>query len=236
MSSDEKHNNHESEFEWERLMRRNDKLAARYFTLLERFSELPAGDEMIAERMNLKADPDFIDCDFDCKNCTDRWNCDFAEVSAWMVDEDFPDDDLTGEDSNEEDGLFTDNTIFYESNSTFQALRHCAFGWSNIYAAILPPEKRREGLNIVFCLGRALAYLSFAVGEGAYEEKGASIALLKRTIWLINKVVGDMDELKTQYSQLGDIIQAMEEQLLKVRNEIFDLLIKFRDNKSIESE
>lgn len=237
-NSDEQHNHNGSEFDWERTLRRSDKLAAKYFTLLERFSELPDGDAMIAEQLNRSPDSALSDCDFDCENCSHRWNCDFAEVSAWMEQEDLPaeddDDDVFGN-TDAEDSLSSENSIFYESNDTFQALRYCAFGWSNIYAAVLPPEKRREGLNIVFYLGRALAYLSFAVGEGVYEERGAGIALLKRALWLINKVIGDMNELKSQYTQLGDIIKAMEDQLLKVRNDIFNLLLQFRekDNRAI---
>ncbi len=188
-----------NEFEWEQALRDSDEYAARYFRLLQRFCDLPNSDALIAAHLEHNAESRFPDCDFNCESCPHRWECEFAAVQDWDPGfeeaEDF-ENEAEEEDENQDSkagggaGIEPGDPLFYETTGVFNTLRQASIGWCNVYAAVLPQDARKDGLKILYHLGRALAYVAYSVGEGLYEQPAESAAFAKRALDQLNQAIG----------------------------------------------
>jgi hypothetical protein len=229
--SDNLHHDDWDEFDWERSLRDSDRYAARYFELLTRFCDLPGADELIADRMGPDFEENLPDCSYDCDTCEDRWDCEFAQPQEWLTQK----PGGTGADEEEEDDGDDDRPIergddlFYETHPAFHVLRQTALGWCNIYAAVLPPEARKPGLRILFEIGRALANLSYSIGNGLYEQPSASIAFAKRSLAHLNAALGEIARLTQDRQRLAKLLRAIRGHLLKARQAVVDHLQECRE-------
>lgn len=226
------------EFEWEQALRDSDDYARRYFQLLERFSDLPAANELITAYLGRGAGDD--DCSFDCDQCEERWSCDLSLANEWNTAADNEwDEEEDGEDDDDEEGgtdfergdegpVEPGDTYFYESDNRFKLLRQVALGWCNVYAAILPPESRRIGIKALFHLGRALGNLSYSIGDGLYEHPAASVAFAKRALGHLNAALGAMHQLTSEKARLAPLLGAMRQHVFKSRSAVFDHLQECR--------
>lgn len=223
------------EYGWERALRESDDYASRYMLLLKRFCDLPEANELIAERMG----PDFRDklpaCELDCEDCDQRWQCEFGAPLDWTPPgmDDFGDAD---DDVDSDEPLKPGDALFYEADPTFNVLRQTALGWCNIHSVILPPESRRRGLRILYFIGRALANLSYSIGNGLYEQPAGSVAFAKRSASQVNAALGELQELIREKTRLARLLGAMQNHLLKARGAVVDHLQRCREelNKSAE--
>ncbi|MDT8391593.1 MAG: hypothetical protein RRC34_13910 [Lentisphaeria bacterium] len=223
------------EFRWEKALREGDIAAAKYFHLLKRFADLPAADELISDRMGPDFEDDMPDCDFDCDTCSDRWQCEFAPPLDWEMADDRDEDDEDDEDEGPEQSeapLEPGDSLFYETRPVFRSLRQVALGWSNVYAVILPDACRPEGLKVLFNIGRALAYLSGAIGDGLYEQPARNLAFGKRALAAINTSLGGMDELIQRQPKLKNLLAAMRKHLLVARQGTVDQVQRTRKRLS----
>lgn len=219
-----------NEFRWEKALREGDETAAKYFRLLKRFADLPAADELISDRMGPDFEEEMPDCDFDCDNCAERWNCEYATPLDW---ETFDDPQEEDDEDDEDDGHSNSppepgDALYFETRPAFRTLRQVAFGWCNVYAVILPKDCRQLGLKALYYLGRALAYLSCSIGDGLYEQPARSVAFAKRAIGAINTSLGVMDEVVAAKPHLDRLLQAMRRHLLVARQAAVDHLSKCR--------
>jgi hypothetical protein len=217
------------EFRWEQVLKEGDEGAAKYFRLLNRFADLPAAEELISERMGPDFDDEMPDCDFDCEECANRWNCEYCQPLDWETlrddeEDEEEDDDDTEDASPPEPG----DALFFETRPAFRSLRQVGLGWCNVYAVILPAESRANGLKVLYYLGRALAYLSCSIGDGLYEYPARSVAFAKRALASINLALGVMEELVDDKPQLDKLLQAMRKHLLVARQASVDHLHKCR--------
>jgi len=216
------------EFRWEQALKEGDASAAKYFRLLKRFADLPAADELISDRMGPDFEDDMPDCDFDCDECTSRWNCEFSPPLDWETFNDRDDEDDEDSDSHSDSPPEPGDSLFYETRPAFRSLRQVALGWCNVYAVILPAEGRDKGLKVLYYVGRALAYLSCSIGDGLYEQPARSIAFGKRALWAVNTSLGLMDDLIADRPQLEKLLSAMRKHLLVARQAAVDHLHKCR--------
>jgi len=220
------------EFEWERSLRDSDGYAARYFELLRRFCDLPAAEDLIADRMGSDFDDRLPECEWDCETCDRRWDCEYAMTQEWVAqrgDGDDEDDDEEDEDEGDDGPIEPGDSLFYETDPAFNALRQTALGWCNIYAAVLPPEARRLGLRVLFNIGRSLANLSYSIGNGLYENPAGSIAFAKRSLAHLNDALGDLARLTQDRQRLSRLLTAMRGHLLKARQAVVDHLDNCRE-------
>lgn len=219
------------EYEWEKALRESDKYAARYFKLLKRFCDLPAGNELIEKYMGPEFSNHGPECDFDCDTCKDRWTCDFA------INDDDNDDDWNDMPSLEEFEQAEDapvpaepgDILFYEAAPPFIILRQTSIGWSNIYAAILPPDSRLKGLRILYELGRSLANIAYSVGDGLYEQPAGSVAFAKRSLNHLNRGMGLLKNLTKEKPRLHPLIQTIQGHMLKSREMVLQHLNDCRE-------
>lgn len=208
------------EFDWERALRESDRYAARYFQLLRRFYDLPAGNDLIADRMSEGETPD-PDCDFDCDNCDFRWNCEFAMSNDWITGTEEDDDELPGFLDDDEDDV---DPFHFEKHPVFVQLRQAVMGWCNIYSVMLPPEARARGLQALYQLGRSLATLAYSIDEDYYQQPAASVAFAKRSLAHLNQGLGLVERISREGPKLQRLMRAIREHLLKVREKMLEHL------------
>ncbi len=235
------------EFEWEQALRLSDTFAARYFQLLRRFAELPDSHELIVQQLGGESQPpeanaltDLPDCDLDCANCPQRWQCDLAidaEGFESYLDDDSNDPlqgqegegfrssdqempDFGNEPDDEATGTEPGDLFYYENTQAFMLLKRATLGWCNIYAALLPGEHRLKGLTVLYHQGRALSNLAYSIGDGLYTQPGASIAFAKRTLGHVNAAIGCIGELKTMTTKLQKLLDTVRSELLRAREMI----------------
>ncbi len=221
-----------NEFEWERALRESDDYARRYFQLLDRFSELPGANQLIAAYIGRGMENG--DCALDCDQCEQRWSCEMSLANEWNTASDLDwndDEDEDGPDSvDDHDGgeRQPGGAYFYESDSRFKLVRQVVLGWCNVYAAILPRESRRTGLKILFHLGRALGNLSYSIGDGMFDHPGAAVAFAKRSLDHLNRALGMLQSLVEEKPRLAPLLGAMKQHILKARGAVFDHLQECR--------
>jgi len=220
------------EFQWELALRDGDEYAAKYFRLLQRFCDLPDSDELITEQLEKDIRQKYPDCDFHCETCPHRWECKFVVVQDWdpgvFEEEDMED---AGDSENEEDDrrrIEPGDPLYYETTPVFITLRQTAMGWCNVYAAVLPQEARSIGLKILCHIGRALAYVSYSIGDGLYEQPGASTAFAKRALAQMNAALGRLMEMTRKRPRLEPLIAAVRRQLFASREAVLELLDECR--------
>lgn len=228
------------EFQWELALRDGDEYAARYFRLLQRFCDLPDSEELITEQLEKEIRQKFPDCDFHCETCPHRWECQYANVQDWDAggfDEEDIENDADG-DGEEEDRrrIEPGDPLYYETTPVFITLRQTAMGWCNVYAAVLPQEARSVGLKILCHIGRALAYVSYSVGDGLYEQPGASIAFGKRALGQINAAIGRLLEMTRERPRLEPLTAAVRRQLFASREAVIELLDACRQHRDGDSD
>jgi hypothetical protein len=213
---------------WERALREGDGTAAKYFQLLRRFADLPAADELISDRMGPEFEDELPDCDFNCEECTSRWECEYSAPLDWDTAGEREEEDGEEDESVAEGPPEPGDSLFFETRPAFRSLRQVAMGWCNVYAVILPPECRSLGLKVLYYLGRALAYLSCSIGDGLYAQPARSVAFGKRALATINVSLGVMDQLIEKRPQLEKLLCAMRRHLLVARQAAVDHLQRCR--------
>ncbi|MFW5802456.1 MAG: hypothetical protein ACOCWJ_00930 [Verrucomicrobiota bacterium] len=213
-----------NEYEWEQALRESDQYASRYMRLLRRFSDLPGGQDLIAERME-SASTALPTCDFDCDSCEHRWNCEFAMPHDWMLGE-IPDIDEDEEDLLDDEN--DDGGLLYEKDVTFALLRQMTLGWCNVYAAVLPAEQRGPALTVLYHLGRALGNLAYTLEETDAEQPDAGIAFLKRCQNHLNEALGIMNRLGQESARHERLMKALRKHLMEAREGVLRHLEKRR--------
>jgi hypothetical protein len=225
-----------NEFDWERALRESDNYAARYFRLLQRFCDLPGADDLITRQLarEFNADQALPDCDGDCASCDLRWNCEFALHTEWDMgrgyggmDEEMAAGEMADDEAGESDVEALEagtkgDPLFFETSPTFHLLRQTALGWCNVYSVILPGEAAETGLRILYHIGRALANLSYSIGDGLYEQPKANIAFGKRCLEELNTSLGLIQSLTAERPRLGRLLLVIQQHLLRTRQEVID--------------
>lgn len=202
-----------NEFDWERALRESDEQARKYVQLLQRFCDLPGSEELIARQMG---------------GSFDQMLPDFSFETDWDLDG--LNEELEGEiDDDSDDG--DDDVLFYERDPVFSSLRQAAVGWCNVYAAILPEEARRDGLNVLYYIGRALANLSFGIDDGAYEHPAGSIAFAKRSLACLNRAIGTLDRIVQAHPRYEELLRTIRNHLVGCTDGLTDHIQRARTTK-----
>jgi hypothetical protein len=214
-----------TEFDWEEALRESDEMAERYFRLLQRFSDLPSADDLIARHMGPDFDGAMLDMDPGPDSLLNDWPDD-DNASAWH---DHPPGQESAEDNGEE--AEQEQPLFYETDPVFIALRQNAVGWCNVYAAILPREARARGLQVLYHLGRSLANLAYSIDDGTYEQPAASIAFGKRSLASLNLALRELDLLIHEHRRLHQLLKTMRKHLIECVDRVVDHIARCRNRQ-----
>lgn len=215
-----------TEFDWEEALRESDTMAERYFQLLKRFSDLPSGDELIAKHMGPEFDPAMLDMDMDTAADYDLADWPGDDNSGQWRDSD---GDLENGDPGEPSEQ--EQTLYYETDPVFIALRQNAVGWCNVYAAILPREARERGLKVLYHLGRSLANLAYSIDDGTYEQPAASVAFAKRSLASLNLALRELELLIHEHRRLHQLLKTMRKHLIECVDRVVDHLNRCRNRQ-----
>ncbi|MFA6929169.1 MAG: hypothetical protein WCT05_02500 [Lentisphaeria bacterium] len=179
------------EQELEDTLRMNERFSARYFTLLERFADLPACDELIMAQLtkefpaeflaNLEAYEDKVGFespeDFDDKA--------LKEPNPW-------DEPKSGELPPEMKLL---RQLDNRGRKIAGILYQGVFDWCNIQVILMPDEQNTRGLRVMFFQSRAMGCFNAAMEALSSHELHSSIVLCKRVMTQINLVITVLLEL-----------------------------------------
>jgi hypothetical protein len=213
-----------TEFDWEEALRESDTMAERYFQLLKRFSDLPSGDELIAKHMGPEFDPAMLDMDSGADDDLADWPEDDSS-GQWHDGDNDLEPGESGEPTEQE------QTLYYETDPVFIALRQNAVGWCNVYAAILPREARERGLKVLYHLGRSLANLAYSIDDGTYEQPAASIAFAKRSLASLNLALRELELLIHEHRRLHQLLKTMRKHLIECVDRVVDHLQRCRNRQ-----
>ncbi|MBT3287140.1 MAG: hypothetical protein HN849_06100 [Victivallales bacterium] len=205
-----------SEFDWERALRESDEQARKYFQLLQRFCDLPGGEELIAGQMGGSFQEAFLD--FDLGDLHGEWDDELPGAEKLAEG-----NEASGEDTED------DNVLFYERDPVFSSLRQAAVGWCNVYAAILPGEGRKEGLNVLYHIGRALANLAFGIDDGVYDAPAGSVAFAKRSLSSLNQAIATIDRLLQDHPRYEELLRTIRGHLINSTDGLTDHIQRARN-------
>ncbi len=238
----DKPQNYWNEFDWERFFRRKEKFVRAYVELLDRFAELPEGEELILNELTRR---------FGAAEVEEMYTYDED------VDDDFPDEDESagpddapmasplefppadGEgwqapDNGDDDSEFNDEMrrlrrMEEQFRNIMIVLEQTIQGWCNLMSSVLPVDKRAQGLKILFFLSRVAMNLNSCAGEMAATRQAAVIALCKRVLADLNDAVGQVTGLRQQCPPLNEILTTIQERLVTAADEVADFLRACRD-------
>jgi hypothetical protein len=214
-----------TEYDWEEALRESDEMAERYFRLLQRFSDLPSADALIARHMGPDYDDAMLEMESDPESPANDWPDDDG-AGTWH-------DHAPGQEAGEsaDEGPEQEQPLFYETDPAFVALRQNAVGWCNVYAAILPREARGRGLQVLYHLGRALANLAYSIDDGTYEQPAASIAFGKRSLASLNLGLRELDLLIHEHRRLHQLLKTMRKHLIECVDRVVDHIARCRNRQ-----
>jgi len=219
-----------NEFDWEQALRESDEFAVRYFDLLRRFCDLPGADELIARHLGPEFESGFAEDDFDYASFPQSLDDAFGLGHEWSVGDAAEFDEFEDEDGARLDASAAEvgDALFYEADPAFVNLRQAAIGWCNIYAAILPPEVRVPGLNVLFYVARSLANLAYSIDDGRYDQPAASIAFAKRSLAQLNHAIGLINQLMAEKPRLRRLLKTLRSHLIRSSDALVDHLQRCR--------
>jgi len=204
-----------SNLDKDELLRMNDQFAARYFSLLERFGDLPACDELIMTQLKKEFPAEFLESLSDYQDKVDLE----------------PPDDL--DQSNLQDGRSWESPESEEAPPEMALMRQldargrkiaafiyqCVFDWCNIMAILIPQESAVPGTRIQFFLCRTLGNLHACMESLASHELASASAYCKRVLRF-----AEISLLLLQQFEKNCPVQIND--LLTVRNKQLALLLK----------
>lgn len=213
-----------TEYSWEEALKFHDDVAGRYFSMLDRYGDLPDADEIIAAKLGSEALGEFDDADTFSFEVDFGWDSDFD-------DDDDLDADAEAEDAEAEEPAVPGDLLYFETAGVFKATRQLALGWCNIMSSVLSPEDRFWGMTVLFRMGRILRYLSLGIGDGTYERLNASIAFSKRALAEVNLIIGEIDGMLKRNPRYHTVFGYIREHLLKVEETLVDFLLDCRKRR-----
>ena len=210
------------EFQWEEALKFTDQRMAQYFGLLERFGDLPNAEQFIAERLGDRNA--FLVGDDEAP--TDEFPPDDAEDAG--PDQEAGEGPNSEQEPAQEEPVGPGDPFFYETHDAFRSGRTIALGWCNVIASVLNQEDRTWGLQVLFHLSRVLHYLAVSIGDGLYERVTCSTAFAKRTLHVLNLVLGELDRKGTESPQYQNMFKFLQKHLFNTRDRVVDLLFELR--------
>ncbi len=198
------YNRNWDEFDWEREIRDEETRIHTYMQELRHYIDLPNEEEMIMKR--LQRYPELIT---QSEEFGDMWMSDFFE--------EFDDDYIFSDDWRKKDG-----------SDVYLQLEKLAAQWAVIFASALDDKNASAGMRILCLYGKMLARTADILDVTTENYPSLKVALDKRLVNEINKIIGELDALGTSQSRLSIRTEAQKSHLLTIREKLLDILEKSR--------
>jgi hypothetical protein len=201
----------------EDMLRMSDRFSARYFSLLERFADLPACDELIMAQLKNEFSPEFI-----------------ASLEAWdekpMMENQDEFDEKALKDFNPWDeqkpgdlppGMKLLRQLDMRGRKITGALYQGVFDWCNIQVILLPTDHGSDSMQVLFFLGRAMGAFNASMDALSSHEIHSTVALCKRVLLYLQQVTSLLSSLANEgLSTLKDLMLNRVQQLKALSREI----------------
>ena len=205
------------EQELEDTLRLNDRFSARYFSLLERFADLPACEELIMAQLKNEFPADFL-----------------ASLEAWdekpVLDNPDDFDDKALKDSNPWDTQKPEDLppemkllrqLDMRGRKIAGALYQGVFDWCNIQVILLPSEHGSNSLRILLFLSRSMGCFNASMDALSSHEIHSTVVLCKRVVTYIEQVNALLLTVASEGpSSLKDLILNRMKQLKALLREV----------------
>ncbi len=211
------------------LLQLNDQFAARYFSLLDRFGDLPACDELIMTQLKKEFPAEFLE------SLTD-----YQDKIELELPEDFEGGNLRDSQINEaidsggelppEMELMKQLDLRGRKIAAF--IYQSALDWCNILAILIPPENILLGTRIQFFLSRTLGNLNACMESLISHELATAAAYCKRVLRFaeISLLLLQQFEKKCP-AQIVDLMKIRNQQLTSL---LQDIRAQLRDCQALQ--
>ena len=233
------------EFDWERFFRRKERFVRAYVELLDRFAELPDGEDLILNELTRRFGAAEVEAMYtydeegddllpDGDDLSDP-NDDGLDQDGQPPPPDFPPDEDDGwKDSPAEDDAFAERyqrlrQMEEQFRSIMVIMEQTTQGWCNMMSSVLPTALRGKALRVLFILSRTAMNLNSCAGEMAAARKTAVISLSKRVLADLNDAVGQVANLREQTPHLNEILGSISERLVTAADEVADFICSCRE-------
>lgn len=191
------------EQELEDTLRMNERFSARYFSLLERFADLPACDELIMAQLSKEFPAEFL---ANLEAYEDKFGMDNPEDfdDKTLKDQNPWDEKKSGELPPEMKLLRQLDT---RGRKIAGILYQGVFDWCNIQVILMPVEQNTRGIRIMFFQSRAMGCFTASMDALSSHELHSAVVLCKRVLGQINLVITELLELSTEIpANLKDLL------------------------------
>ena len=193
-----------SEFDWERELRKDDERINSYMNELSKFIDLPGEEDIILKSLQNHSKPIHQNTNFNADGSTEEIEPFENEIFA------------------NEEWRKNDNAIIYI------IVEKMASQWSLYLASKISPENMPQAMCIICHYGRLLARISDIIGVESDLPVTLKIALCKRTIEIVNELLGEFEVMKDVQSGLTKELHSHSRKLQIIREKTIDLIGKLR--------
>jgi hypothetical protein len=209
----------------------NDRFIHRYMGLLDRFSMLPACEDLIYNQVKGEFPKDYLDslATFSClpppgDPLLDNENTESLPAEDEEEnDDDNPDavneegdaasdEDEEPKDDNEDDAALPEEMklmrqLERRGRMMISSVYQIMFDWCNLYSIVIPAEQRREGLQVLVLLGLCLGNLNSSMDQLACFQTEMAITLCEKAHVNNKQLCALMTELMKKCENLKTIIE-----------------------------
>lgn len=215
------------EQELQDLLQMNERFSARYFALLERFSDLPACDDLIMAQLKKEFPADFLER---LETYEDKFPAGFIDDSE-EADLSEPEVDPWSEKQPEElsPAMLLLRQLDMRSREIANSLYQGIFEWCSIQAILLPDALRADALRMLFLQSRAMGSFNASMEALSIHELHSTTVLCKQaqesvnqSIDLITKLIANAPAslknfLVNRIKQLKKVISDLDTQIQDCR-------------------
>lgn len=193
------------EYEWERFLQQQDRNTEKYLGLIEKYSDHPDRDRLIAQEMGWSHFPEALD----------------DEAFDWEADlEDFLDEEFDEEEDDEEPD-FTETPLYQEALELHRWI-------ADLFETDGDLENHPDAVRLATSSALCSAKIAAAFSGTESGELGMTIAYLKRGL----KATNDALESGVRLTEEGRITRRqlglLNKRLFAIRETIVDLMREFR--------
>lgn len=219
----------------------NERFIHRYTELLDRFSTLPGCDALIYEQLKGEFPADFLQSIANFTFLPPPGDPTLASANDMVAQETMPSPEELAQENEEANSIpdeelppqlrlmrQTEQQILLVQNSVYQFL--C--DWCNLYAAVLPPERRPDGLQVLMAASLMLGNMRSCIDQMACFQFEMAMQLSFRGEHYCKTLVELTNALRKALPSLSALLSSrvsILEQNLRLFKEIQQLLKQLPD-------
>ncbi|UDQ98542.1 hypothetical protein AAEX28_00295 [Lentisphaerota bacterium WC36G] len=227
-----------NEFEWEALIREDEKRIHSYFHELKQFIDLPNEEDMILDNMRTKSNAvnnSNLLTSNEANSSNEINNADAvndSNINQWLnFNEDLSFSHSNDSEDEDDEDFDAENNVFdvdlwqnKEGSELFLLLEKLACRWSNIFVMSLNYEQKKLGMVILCDFGKLTTRTTDLFSFNGENFPTFKISLLKRMHSIINKLIGNLMIIKENQDEIDYKINSLIDHLQNAREKVIDLI------------